>query len=391
MSAFLGAGGDSRVVPADILLVGIILLAIIRAIFTRRLAVSIIYVAAAPMLIIFLLGSLSAANPDRVILETIIVLFGLIGSLSIASLISDLPELWLLRFTRAYVLLIGALAAICLVDFLIMPGIVSNLQVGGLRGPFRNTGQAGSFFGVHTAIIVALLIAQVVPRTAIYLSAGTATVLALAFTLKRASLLAFGVGLIALLLFLLLSRSARERKASVVLLITSLPVSLIGYELFQWAITSVEGMRWRIEYKYSPDRVEDFSTGFLRENINSALSAFADSPFIGVGLNNVEGVYQPLEIHSTYLGILAYGGILGVMAYAFFMFVLLRFIFLESRHTEHNAWAAFLYALLPLLMGLMVGWTYTPHYRKREFWILVVFVVIAAKISKRLRRKATQQ
>jgi len=64
---------------------------------------------------------------------------------------------------------------------------------------------------------------------------------------------------------------------------------------------------------------------------------------------------------------------------------LLFSIYRESKFKKFSPWAAFLWILLPLLIGQMVGWGYTTHIRKREFWILVVFVIVTIKMSKRMR------
>ncbi|WP_028487991.1 O-antigen ligase family protein [Thiothrix lacustris] len=384
-TAFLETESGNRIKPADLMLAGIILISLQIIIANKQLVISRIHIAILPLLTIFLIGSIQAIYPDRAILELTVVFFGFIGSIAIVNLLTSLSDIWLKRFMQGYVIIIGFLALICLIDFLILPGLISSRNLGGLQGPFRNTGQAGHFFGVHFAIILALLMGQVIPRNLIYIIALIIIGFALVFTFKRASILAAITGLALLLLFMFFSNSARDKKLSVILTISFFLIATPGYFLFQWAMEEVPGMKWRSEYKFNNDAVEDFTEGFLAENIRSSFDALSDKPLLGVGLDNVRDIYQNHEIHSTYLGILAYSGIVGTVAYLFFMGVFFLRIYTESRFKQLNPWSSFLYTITPLIMGLVVGWAYTYHLRKREFWILVIFVVLAIRMSKRLR------
>ena len=151
-----------------------------------------------------------------------------------------------------------------------------------------------------------------------------------------------------------------------------------------WALDEVSTLGFRLAAKYDSDEINSTisSGGFLSNNILASLNAANDSPVFGVGLGNVYGVYQSYEIHSTYFGVLAYGGILGILFYIYFMWKFFSEIRREIRHNLENSWARFLYILLPFMIGHMVGWGYTYHIRKREFWILVAFVVVATRLSR---------
>jgi hypothetical protein len=384
-SAFLDSESSARITLADLLLSAIIFIAFFSS-FRSGITISRVHVAILPMCLVFLVGAFFARNPERATLELVILLFGVIGSISIVKILIDLPGEWLDRFVRSYVLLMGGLSLICLIDFLALPGLISSRALGGLQGPFRNTGQAGSFFSVHFAIIFSLLMANLVPRRIIYTAATTLVFLALVFTLKRASIASFAVGILLFFLFLFFSSSIRDKKIASIFLGVGSAALMLGYVLFEWALEVVPGLRWRLEYKFSANSVQNFSEGFLAENIRSTYAALADSPLFGVGLDNVRDVYQSHEIHSTYLGVLAYGGVLGTIFYVFFMWSIIKSIYNEGRFKLHNPWSSFLYMILPLFIGQLIGWGYTYHLRKREFWILIIFIVVALKISHQLRR-----
>lgn len=388
LSAFLEVDDSQRVVISDLVLVGLMCIAAFNAITTRRLLLPKVHLAAFPMVVVFLMAAVLAVNKDRALMELVVLVFCLVGSIVIVNLLAGLPEGWLSRLLRWYVLVIGALALVCVVDFLLLPGLISSRSLGGLQGPFRNTGQAGAYFGLHVFVITALIISGIVPRRLLYVASGIVTFLALVFTLKRASILAFAVGIIVLVLVLLLgSASRRDKRAAIGFIVASAIVGVIGLALFQWALGEVSGLRWRLETKFAMSALDSFQDGFLAENIQSTISAFSDSPILGVGLDNVRGIYQSHEIHSTYLAIIAYGGALGVIAYSWFMGSFLMGMYRESKLHASNMWARFLYLLLPLTIGLMVGWGYTYHLRKREFWLMVAFVALAARMSQKQRKQ----
>src|SRR5690606_30519149 len=121
-----------------------------------------------------------------------------------------------------------------------------------LQGPFRNTGQAGAYFGLHLVVIAALIMSGIVPRRSLYVTSGIVTFFALVFTLKRASILAFAVGIIALVLVLLFgSASRRDKRVAISFVGGSLIVGAVGFSLFQWALGEVPGLRWRLETKFA--------------------------------------------------------------------------------------------------------------------------------------------
>lgn len=389
MSAFLETSSGSRVTTADLILVAIIAASGVKVI-VDGLYISKTQTAVLPLLLIFLIAALGANYVDRATFELLIITFNFLGSLALVNVLLSLPEIWLRRFFAGYVLTLGILALICLIDFLIMPGLISSRALGGLQGPFRNTGQSGSFFGVHFALACSLIVGGIVPRRPLFIFATVCVLFALIFTLKRSSNLALIIGVIVFVFTLLFSRSVSDKKYGLIFSGIGLVAVTVCIWLFEWALEVVPRMKNRWDRKFSSDTIESFSNGFFADNVASAFDAFDDKPLFGVGLDNVRGVYQYHEIHSTYLGILAYGGLLGVLAYILFMGTLFRSMYSEAKYKRFNPWAAFLYMLLPLLVGLMVGWAYTIHIRKREFWLLVVFVIVAVRLSQKARQSMKQ-
>lgn len=390
LSAFVETESDTRIVPADIFLVALSAIALLLSVRRGVLVVPPVHLALLPLLGVFLVSSIFARDSERAGIELIAILIGFLGSLALINLMVDLPEATFRRFCRFFVLAMGLLALICLLDFLLFPGLISSRNLGGLQGPFRNSGQAGSYFGIVAAISIALVMGGLVPRRIIYLAAVFAITLAMFATIKRAASIGLLAGLALMLVQMLFSPSTRDKKFAVASIVFGGGGLLVGLGLFGWAIQNVPDMRWRFEYKVSADGIDNFSEGFFLDNIRSTLAALSDSPLIGVGLDNVREFYQYHEIHSTYLAVLAYGGLLGAVAYVFFILSLLRSVRSGVATIAANAYSSTLYYFFPLLLGLMVSWGYTYHLRKREFWIMIVFIVLLRMLSERRKRVLDQ-
>ena len=370
-----GDGTSQRIIAADFVSVSLIALGIFNAL-QARLTLTVHYRMFLPFLVVILISGLVARYPERAALEIIVTLFGFLGSVAMVSMATGLSERQLQNLITGYFFVVGGLAILFLIDYLLLPGLIGRTG-GGLTGPMRNTGQAGAFLGMHLAIVTALLLSGLVKLSWVNLLLLAFVIMAMIFTLKRATWVGFGAGMVFLTLLMAFSKSIRDKKLAAVFAVFALILIVGGSFVFDWALENTKGMAWRFAYKFSTDAVEDFSTGFLQENINGTLSALGYNAFLGVGLGNVAGVHTDhYEIHSTYLGVLATTGLIGLCAYIAFASVLLRSVFLAGRSKAANSYASFNYYFLPLLLGLFISWAYTYHVRKREFWVIMFFVGI---------------
>lgn len=382
-SAFLEAVvAFGRLVPADIIALIIMFVAFGVAASRSRFSCPSPYLSILPLCYLLLISAVFSEVVLGSFFEVVIIAFCWFVSLCVYNLMLSLDEKDLLRFFRLYVFLIAALSGVCIVDFLFFPGLISSRSLGGIQGPFRNTGQAGSFFGVHAAIIISMILSGLVPRKALYFSMLGIVVLALFLTIKRAAMIGFLAGGAFLLVRIFFSSSVKDKKIGLWVFIVGFFSAVIGIFIFQWGIENVSSMRWRFEYKVADYEVESITQGFFAQNISSAFKALSDSPIYGVGLAGVMGVYQSHEIHSTYLGMIAYGGFVGALLYCFFMVSFIKAMVGASKSRELCQFSGFLYYLTPFFLGLMISWSYTMHWRKREFWILFAFVLLASSVSK---------
>jgi O-antigen ligase len=229
------------------------------------------------------------------------------------------------------------------------------------------------------AILVPAIMSGLIERKTVNIVLIGIITTALMLTFKRAALIGFAVGLLLFIVRLAISGSAKDRKTAAIFLIAIVLISPVLYMVFQYSIENVDAMRWRFEYKFRDDAVEDFSEGFFSDNLNAAMNALNDHPFFGAGLGNIIGQYtEKFELHSTYLSVLANTGLIGFAAYSVFM---LSWVAGTYRYAGKNSpESRFLSYVLPFIFGLAISWIYTYHLRKREFWIMF-FIVLACRYA----------
>lgn len=275
----------------------------------------------------------------------------------------------------------GLLALVGIIQFFFVPTLFQGVH-GGLSGTFRNTGQAGAFWGVYLALVVPGFFLGIIRRNAINSALIGLMIIALIFTFKRAAQIGFSIGFVLFLASVVFASGAALRARMVTYFILfSVAIALLGSVAFSWGIENIPGMQERVERKINVSAVDDFSEGFLAENINATLQAFSDAPVFGVGPGNVAGIYmEKHEIHSSYLKIVATTGVLGSLAYAFFM--VFFYLAIRKYRRMNSMYGKYLYFFSPFFIGLLVSWGYTYHLRKREFWILfavISFCILLAK------------
>lgn len=380
-----GQGVEGRVASADI--VGLVLIGfwVVVGLTDRKLSLRapIEYRAYLPLLIVYALGVLFAMYPGRGLLELVIHVFICVVSLVLYNLYRRIPIDEAAPLALKSILWAGwLLAMIGVVDFFIWPNLLPGPS-NGLTGTFRNTGQAGAFFGMYLAILIPGLLSGLIPRTRFNMFMVGTILFALVFTSKRAAVIGLAVGLLALGATLLFSPSKRDKKFGITMLAMTALVAPLAYFAFLWGLENIEGMAWRFGNKFSQAAAEDFQEGFLVENIQAAKAAFSVNPLVGVGLGNVAGVItERYEIHSTYLSIIGNAGLLGVIAYAAFM---TTHVWQALRAWGPSQFSAYLRYYVPMLIGLMLSWAYTYHLRKREFWIMFFVVSLVIYAAKQVR------
>jgi O-antigen ligase len=362
-----------------------ILLTLVLVALQRKVYLDKIHAAFLPLVVVFLASAVISFEPQRATMEIVVTTFGYLVSIALVNLLMQYEELDILRFFRAYTLSMGFVALLFLLDFFFLR--IVNQPLGGLTGTFRNTGQAGSFFLVHFVICLSLILSGVVPRRLLYWGSAGAVAIALVFTFKRAAWLGIALAITFLMLRVLLSHRVSDKRLVLSLVIFLIIAVPLGTYLFVWGMDAVEGMQWRWSNKFDVSVIDSFRTGFLRGNLEATMAAVSHSPLLGVGLGNVQVRFFTHEIHSTYLAIIATSGLVGMIAYGLFMTIFLRSCYVNNKIP--STWDRFLYYIFPMLFGLLISWGYTYHIRKREFWVLVVFVIVSSYLAK--RAKASSQ
>ena len=368
-----------RIILADML--GIVI-ALTGLVTLRRVQFTAEYFFFLCFLAVALIGVFNAQNPQAGTVELLVLAFNMAVSLALLNLVLNNPQITIQDVVGFFVVGSAVLAVAGLVQFFLLPNLFVDKPGGAVTGTFRNTGQAGAYFGVALAVAIPALMSGLIKRNTLNIVSIALLVTALLFTFKRAALIGFTIGIGLFALRLAFVGSARDRKIAVGFIFLCLIAGPLLYYLFQYSIEHVESMRWRFEYKFREDAIEDFSEGFFGDNLAATFRALNEHPLLGAGLGNIIGQYTTkYEIHSTYLSVLANTGVFGFGFYAVFMAVWIFHLMKSAGKASIEA--RFLSYFLPFLVGLGVSWMYTYHLRKREFWILFVISIACRLIIER--------
>lgn len=370
-----GSGITGRLIFADLIGVGVIFLffayvAIKKIFYWNQLFTIFVF-----FLFFNLISLVFSSYPDKGVIEYLTHVFIFLVTISFYNIIlyQKLDLNYLSEVIKVVVWASALIASIGLLQFFVFPSLFNN-SFGGLSGTFRNTGQAGAYFSIFIALAIAGLTSGLLKKNPINFVALFLLVMALIFTFKRAALIGILIGLFLLLIKFFISKNINDKKYLLFAIFIFIGLGFIVTNLFLWAGENIDGVMWRATSKFNTDTADDFVEGFLAENIHATLMAFEDSPVIGVGMGNMAGIYTAkYEIHSTYMSVLSASGLIGLICYGIFMFTTLKRSFLNYRVNEVNS---FLINLGILYIGLMISWTYTYHIRKREFWILLLIILL---------------
>lgn len=391
VSGEAGKGIAGRVAIADLLL--LLIIALVVLVHPGWLRASRLVRAALLMFLAFSLGIVNSANVRGSMVEWLIHGFLVVGFIVIYSLIVRLPIDERLEIAGLWVRAATCLAVFGLYEFvgsglLGLPSILAAIgqtpfTMGGLVATFRNTGQAGVFFAMALATAIPLQRVLRGRRRTEMLFSIVVLGLSVMFTVKRSAMLAVGIGVV---LLFVMDPSIKGRMRSVAMAAIAaavvLPASL-------WMLERSAAFRNRVDYKLAGGQGVDVAERFARDNFVAAEAAFTSHPFTGAGLGGITGVYTAtFEIHSTYLGIPAQTGLIGTLAYLWFMFVFFQAC-TRTRNDDPRTWLmGRLY--MPLLLGLTVSFGYTYHLRKREFWITAA-IASALMAPEALRGQAAER
>jgi hypothetical protein len=245
-------------------------------------------------------------------------------------------------------------------------------------GGFRNSGQAGAYALVVLSVLTPLRFSSLYRTLSkrqhwLITCAIVLGSIFLLFTAKFAAWIGWGVGFLFCLIEVGRTKvwKALILAAALVMLLAAARdiAPLINPSWSDW----VEFKVWKINGTGSTGR------GFLETNYGRAMDAFVDRPFFGTGLGAFQGSYHQYEVHSTYIKMLAEGGMILSLTYLALMIKIIKDLFFMRR--AGNPYQDFLTRARPFFFGCLVSWAYTYHLRKREFWIMVSIFWIARSLA----------
>lgn len=384
VSGETGDGILGRLAIADLIGLLITVIALTQVISSRagRLTLPAHYANYIFFLLVFILGVLFSKRPELGLMELLVHVYIFWVSVSLLNLfVCDKNNLDFSYLLQTFIFSGFILAFVGLLQFLFLPNLFQT-SFGGLSGTFRNTGQAGSFFGLFLALIVPGFLSGLIRPSLLNCLMTIVIAVALILTFKRAAWIGLMIGILGLLLLVSLSSSLRDKKIFFYVGVSLIAMIPIGFAGLMYAKSEVEGVSWRFKSKINAEAGTEFVDGFFADNLEASLNAFTDAPLIGVGAANVAGVYtEKYEIHSTYLKILATTGVIGSLAYIIFMSKIAWDIWKSRRFG--GAYGQYLKYFFPFFVGLAVSWSYTYHLRKREFWIALALVSFCVYLSRK--------
>src|SRR5690554_4323018 len=151
-----GAGIAGRVTAGELMGVILIMSALVKVFVIQIRPVvplPIQYKVALLLFLVFLLSAIQSYNPAISMLEVIVHVFIFAMSIALLVLAGPVTDDVLRRCLTGTLYGSGLIALIGILHFLFFPSWFSGAQ-GGLSGTFRNTGQAGAYFGLFLALFI---------------------------------------------------------------------------------------------------------------------------------------------------------------------------------------------------------------------------------------------
>lgn len=385
-----GVGILGRITAADIFGVFLIFVAIISLLLRgSRLVFPSHYYCYIPVFLVFLVSGFFSWDKSIALFELIIHFFIFSVSLALVNMSNMADEEEVKGYLVSVLYGSSLIALVGILHFFFFPSLFSGSQ-GGLSGTFRNTGQAGAYFGIFIALFAPAFMSRYISLNVGRALALIILVVALLLTFKRS----FWVGTCSGLLISLFGCIYLRRVSMIKTALTTATISAVCgvflVVIFFVAIEYVPGVQWRFERKMTGDVMEKFMDGFFDSNIDKSVTAFHSSPLIGIGLSNFRAQFGGrYEIHGTWLALLAYSGVAGVLAVMLFFFMFVRRLYLSSKKSVARETSDFIILLVFFFLGLLIAWLYTYPLRKRELWIYMAIVsILLVNVSSRCNRVA---
>ncbi len=349
--------------------------------FVFSLKINNIFLLSFVLLLLFAVGLPFSLIPIQTIIELLVHLFLVLLSILIFYVFKDVFFTYYIP-TIIITALIGALLGFygILSQMFGLPMLFKVRTEGEALGGFRNAGQAGAYFMVMITMLYPLLQSKLKFRLSnkyqrLLSISVIFSVLFLFITGKIAGYIVFLIGISIYSIFFRNSKSIIS-----ILVIVSVLVFLYS-NLETISPILYKRIRYKIESRVTSKLDGSSQDDFFESNWGGAIEAFNDNPFIGTGLGAFDGSYRAYEVHSTYLKMIGETGFIGSFGYLLFIGSFLLLL------KKQKYFSPEIYDLIkkmrPFVIGCMASWTYTYHVRKREFWILLVFLLIIHYIAKK--------
>lgn len=349
--------------------------------FLSSMGVSRIFQAALFLILAFFLPVMFSLKIQSTLVECLILFFLVLIAISLFQIFKDsllISLLPLLIYTLIVASLLGFydLFASNVGLSRIFPGRSDGEALSG----FRNAGQAGAYYLVMLSILIPLRYSKLYNLLETFHKRllQIAIVLSIVFIFLTGKIAAY-IGLACGILFFLIYK--RNLRVIIGVCVGGLLLSFLWINLEVIMPSTYKRISGKYRTRITGNIDGTNKNEFLTNNYGNAIQAFEDRPLIGSGLGGFTGNYDEHEVHSTYFKMIGETGLIGTIAYISFVIVLLT-LFSIRRQKNENPYADFLASMYPFILGCFISWAYTYHLRKREFWILIVTILIANYAAK---------
>ena len=330
----------------------------------------------------FLMSVITSLNVRSTIFETLIVLYLILLSYVLFELFKKSIKQfsYLLTITCFFMSMIGLYDLVAVNNNWIT--VFENPSARHATSGFRYFAQAGNYSFTMLTIFIPLLYSEIdislSKEFKIFLS--VTIVLTVLFMIGSGAIsiiISFGLGVV---FFLIQNYKNKMLRIHLSLLLTSIFVFFMGICFF--ANKFYQNILHRVESRVTKRNMETPDASFIVENFNNSIQAFKDNVFFGTGLGGFVNNYSEFEIHGTYLKMLGETGVIGLVFYVVFLVFFIRMI-VRSKES-------FLTLFIPFLIASLISWSYNYHFRKKEFWILLAFLMIVGEKNKKTTEYAEE-
>ncbi|MBU2526450.1 MAG: O-antigen ligase family protein [Bacteroidetes bacterium] len=152
----------------------------------------------------------------------------------------------------------------------------------------------------------------------------------------------------------------------------ALGIAAFGFISYFAAPKTLKNISYRFESRIFDRKQGTPEADFILDNFQNTWRSFSDNPMTGSGLGAFKGYYAKQYVHGTYLKLIGEMGLVGVLGYVIFIFILFKSVFENSKEMWFDGKDKYIILSSLLFMGgCFVAWGYNEHLIQKMFWVFL--------------------